>query len=70
MSKATEYLESTGTPNNIYTRTAYRVLYPPIRTSLYVGLKTTAFVTRKDPLTLLQKISNKLGLDIEIPQAQ
>ena len=56
----TESLAATGTPNNILTRTAYRTIY----TTLYIAVKTTAFVIRKDPLELLYAAGDKLDADL------
>lgn len=62
MSNPAETLTEMGAPNNILTRTAYRVVHQTMYTTVYTGLTVASKVTGKDKLTLLNSLSIKVGL--------
>lgn len=56
MSRTERRLAAHGAPNNIFTRTIFRIVYP----AATIGVTTYAFVTRKTRLEVAQRMLARL----------
>lgn len=67
MSRIDETLAEMGAPNNIFTRTTYRVTHKLMYITLYTGVTVISVVTRKDKLAVTNALCVKVGVEPVVP---